>query len=306
MKLIITESQMYKIVRRLNEGSSKEDKVKKIQQFLVDNKYDLGDYGENGDGVDGKYGSLTKKAVEEFQRKNGLEDDGKVGPITAKAMGSQIEPVFNKKSKDSESKELEKDETPNDKVTKIESTGDWVKESGKRYTYHLPSDYQNKKVHLLFAGNDSSTSTPCPSRYKSQIESSGVLNNVIFVVTDYQNNLSNAKEFIKNKFGKNISSIAGFSAGGYDAWDVAGDSSYQLVGLIDPSTPESKKYSSSKSVFSSNAYMVCNPGNWGYYKGIQGRLKEFCNNQSSRIKCNKRGHWDNLNEFYSLFGDKLK
>jgi peptidoglycan hydrolase-like protein with peptidoglycan-binding domain len=302
MKLVITESQMYKIVRRLNEGSSKEDKVKKIQQFLVDNGYDLGDYGNNEDGIDGEYGGLTKKAVEEFQRKKGLDVDGKVGPKTAEVMG--VEPVFKKRLKDSESKE--KDETSSDKVTNIESTGDWVKESGKRYTYHLPSDYQNKKVHLLFAGNDSSTSTPCPSRYKSQIESSGVLNNVIFVVTDYQNSLSNAKEFIKNKFGKNISSVAGFSAGGYDAWDVAGDSSYQLVGLIDPSTPESKRYSSTKSLFSSNVYMVCNFSNWGAYKGIQGRLKEFCDNQSSRIICNKRGHWDNLNEFYILHGDKLK
>jgi peptidoglycan hydrolase-like protein with peptidoglycan-binding domain len=86
MKLVITESQMYKIVRHLNEEESKEQKVKKIQQFLVDNGYDLGDYGDNEDGVDGEYGGLTRKAVKEFQRKKGLEDDGKVGPKTAEAM----------------------------------------------------------------------------------------------------------------------------------------------------------------------------------------------------------------------------
>lgn len=32
--------------------------------------------------VDGKVGPMTKKAIEEFQRANGLEADGKVGPKT--------------------------------------------------------------------------------------------------------------------------------------------------------------------------------------------------------------------------------
>ena len=110
MKLVITESQMHKIVRRLNE-STKKDKIKKIQQFLVDKGFDLGDFGENEDGVDGDYGNLTKKAVEKFQREKGFKEediDGKVGPDTAKAMGVDIEPVFGKKSKESDEKEKDK------------------------------------------------------------------------------------------------------------------------------------------------------------------------------------------------------
>jgi len=40
--------------------------------------------------VDGIYGSGTKKAVEYFQRKNGLGVDGLVGPATAKALGMSV------------------------------------------------------------------------------------------------------------------------------------------------------------------------------------------------------------------------
>jgi hypothetical protein len=147
MKLVITESQMYKIVRRLNEGSSKEDKVKKIQQFLVDNGYDLGDYGDNEDGVDGEYGGLTRKAVKEFQRKKGLEDDGKVGPKTAEAMG--VEPVFKKKTQDTE----EKDE---DSETKTQSTGsyDAILVGGLDYrSGDYPIDQQVQKLKKNYSGN---------------------------------------------------------------------------------------------------------------------------------------------------------
>lgn len=308
MKYVISESQMVKIARRLHEEESKIEKVKKIQQFLVDNGYDLGNYGDEGDGVDGKYGRLTRKAVEEFQRKEGdLEVDGKVGPQTAKAMG--VEPVFRKKTNDGKTQDKEENTNQTDnKVTKVENTGDWVKESGKRYAYHLPTDYQNKKVHLLFAGTDSSTSTPIPQRYKENIGQTGVLNNVIFVVTDYRNNLEDATKFIKDKFGKNVSSVAGFSAGGYIAWKAAKGSSYQLVGLIDPSTPENKSCSSSSSQLGPNTYMVCNPRNWGSYKGIQGRLKEYCNNDDEieNLTCNSKGHWENLEDFYSKHGNKLE
>jgi predicted chitinase len=123
MKYIITESQMTKIVRRLNEESSREKKVKKIQKFLISKpyEYDLGDYGENEDGVDGKYGTLTKKAVEKFQRKKGFEEeeiDGLVGPDTAAAMGGDIEPVFKKKSEMSKSDETEKEDGKEDETEK--------------------------------------------------------------------------------------------------------------------------------------------------------------------------------------------
>lgn len=117
MKYVISESQMLNIARRLNEEESKIDKVKKIQQFLVDKGYDLGEYGDEGDGVDGEYGRLTRKAVEDFQKKEGdLKVDGKVGPKTAEAMG--VEPVFKKKIQDTEEKDEEEKSD-----TKPQSTG---------------------------------------------------------------------------------------------------------------------------------------------------------------------------------------
>ena len=121
MKYVISESQLFKISKRLHEEESKVEKVKKIQKFLVDKGYDLGDYGDKGDGVDGKYGRLTRDAVEDFQEKKGnLEVDGKVGPETAKVMGKDIEPVFGKKTEDTKDKNQE--EKPD---TKTQSTGSY-------------------------------------------------------------------------------------------------------------------------------------------------------------------------------------
>lgn len=43
--------------------------------------------------VDGKLGPMSKKAVEEFQKANGLEADGKVGPKTWVLLGKYLDPV---------------------------------------------------------------------------------------------------------------------------------------------------------------------------------------------------------------------
>lgn len=62
----------------LKRGSRGDD-VKKLQQLLNEK----GNYGLDEDGV---FGGGTEDAVEDFQRKNGLEVDGKVGPATMKAL----------------------------------------------------------------------------------------------------------------------------------------------------------------------------------------------------------------------------
>ncbi len=63
----------------LKQGSTGTD-VKTVQQKLKR-------WGYYDGGVDGIYGSRTKKAVEWFQRKNGLKVDGIVGRETFKALG---------------------------------------------------------------------------------------------------------------------------------------------------------------------------------------------------------------------------
>jgi hypothetical protein len=75
-------------IRICHEGEN----VKLIQQVLLDEGYDLGKSGPNGDGVDGKFGNKTKKAVQEYQRKYDLpiscdpNCDGIVGDETWKHM----------------------------------------------------------------------------------------------------------------------------------------------------------------------------------------------------------------------------
>jgi peptidoglycan hydrolase-like protein with peptidoglycan-binding domain len=43
--------------------------------------------------VDGKLGPMSKKAIEEFQKSNGLEADGKVGPRTWVALSKHLNSV---------------------------------------------------------------------------------------------------------------------------------------------------------------------------------------------------------------------
>ena len=142
MKYVISESQMVKIARRLHEEESKIDKVKKIQQFLVDKGYDLGEYGDEGDGVDGEYGRLTIKAVEDFQNKEGdLKGDLKVD--------GKVEPVFKKKTQDTEKKD-------EDSETKTQSTGsyDAILVGGLDYrSGDYLIDQQVKKLKKNYSGN---------------------------------------------------------------------------------------------------------------------------------------------------------
>lgn len=71
--------------RILKSGSEGED-VAKLQEYLVQIGYDIGTFGAKKNGVDGDYGELTVKAVKNFQRENGLDDDGEYGPKTHSAM----------------------------------------------------------------------------------------------------------------------------------------------------------------------------------------------------------------------------
>lgn len=66
MRYIVTEQQFNFLINEIKF----DPKVVKIQQVLVDKGYNLGKYGPNNNGVDGKMGELTKKAYEkEFGKK---------------------------------------------------------------------------------------------------------------------------------------------------------------------------------------------------------------------------------------------
>ena len=56
---------------------SKGSEVEELQQFLIDNGYDLPRFG-----VDGDFGSETLAALKSFQEDNGLVADAIAGPKT--------------------------------------------------------------------------------------------------------------------------------------------------------------------------------------------------------------------------------
>lgn len=62
------------------EVGSKGENVRRVQSRLIQ-------YGYLDGTADGKYGEKTRKAVEWFQRRNGLTVDGRVGKETAAALG---------------------------------------------------------------------------------------------------------------------------------------------------------------------------------------------------------------------------
>lgn len=95
MKVIrLTEGDLKSIVQKIlihesliNESDDKELRIIEIQKALRKLEYNLGRTGPNKDGVDGKYGELTKRAIEDFQTKNGIKPTGFVGEITAPKLG---------------------------------------------------------------------------------------------------------------------------------------------------------------------------------------------------------------------------
>ena len=68
----------------LRKGSEGAD-VKALQTLLVGYGYSCGRYGADGD-----FGSATEKAVKAYQKANGLDVDGIVGPASwGKLLGAK-------------------------------------------------------------------------------------------------------------------------------------------------------------------------------------------------------------------------
>jgi len=74
--------------RDLITRGARGESVEEFQKILRDLGYDLGEFGPNGDGVDGKFGRMTKEAIKSFQRDHGLEVDGIIGINTATALST--------------------------------------------------------------------------------------------------------------------------------------------------------------------------------------------------------------------------
>lgn len=89
-----TEPIKYTLGSRLLKRGSKGDDVAHLQSILVEEMgYDLGTYGAKGDGVDGNFGEKTEKAVKRFQSFAQIEVDGKYGSITHKALMGVLDDI---------------------------------------------------------------------------------------------------------------------------------------------------------------------------------------------------------------------
>ena len=74
-----------KITKNLKFGNAGDD-VKLAQTALKKLGYDLGEFGKNADGLDGKFGKVTKAAVEAFQTANKLKVTGIIDDATLDAL----------------------------------------------------------------------------------------------------------------------------------------------------------------------------------------------------------------------------
>lgn len=73
------------ITEDLKKGMSGDD-ILKIQTALKNLGFDLGKFGEEADGLDGKLGSATENAIKEFQKLNGLKVTGIIDDKTLAAL----------------------------------------------------------------------------------------------------------------------------------------------------------------------------------------------------------------------------
>jgi hypothetical protein len=263
-----------------------------------------------------------KKDIKEMYNLNEDWIDDVVGFI--KKAGKKIKSYFTskdgkdlsdddikKKMSDMDDKEKEefkkevgyKDERKSSKKEKSSESGKWVTEG--RYCYYVPDGYRGYKAHLLICGNDTTASRPTNENYKSNIRKPS---DMIFVMTDYKNSISAAESWINNKFDAEVTSIAGFSAGGLKVWPEAGNLSYKIIGLIDPSTPEKYSYENKFDEFGKNTVLVCNPNNWGSIPNYKSNLSEYCSHEKEskgKIICKSTSHHDQLGVFYSRFSSNL-
>jgi len=218
-----------------------------------------------------------------------------------------------KKIKDLEGKDREEFKKTIEKRKFEELKGKWS--TDKNYLFFVP-EKPTDKVHVLFGGVHTTTNPSSMQWYKSHIPKS-VLNKTIFIVTNYRNTIENAEQFVEEKFNKTITSLAGFSQGGVEAWRQAGSSKYDLVGLIDPSTENRHKNIN----FGPNTYMVARPRNWGgkdYTNNVRVLMRDnFCAQRNKKYKghvvCMDKKDYDNydvtheefLDFFYEKYGSKI-
>ena len=115
--------------------------ISTIQKKLKELGYNLGSSGPNQDGIDSVYGRQTKLAVQDFQRKNKLNPDGIVGPLTASKLG--VNPISDEQIKILKTGGVLKD------IPKTRTQSSQEKESCKNPQTQINPTFLNKISYLL-------------------------------------------------------------------------------------------------------------------------------------------------------------
>jgi LAS superfamily LD-carboxypeptidase LdcB/peptidoglycan hydrolase-like protein with peptidoglycan-binding domain len=171
----------------------------------------------------------------------------------------------------------------------------------------IPNGYIGKEAHLFVGGDHSHQGGKV---IKSYLERFGNMvaervTNKIVISTHHFMTFSAAQKYAKEKYGVDITSIAGFSAGGHEAWRHATNSNFKVVGLIDPSTTKTDLS------LGPNTYLLANPNNWGdKYAGIRSNLRWYCQNKDEskykgKVFCPKVSHVGMVDEFYRNYSSKI-
>lgn len=250
---------------------------------------------------------------EDEEEKNDGEEEKKDGEGEKEKSEKEKEKDAEKKLKNLEGGDRENFKKEIEKQKFEDEKGKWS--TFENYLYFVP-DSKTDNVHVLFGGVHTTTNPSSMMWYKSHIPKE-VLNKTIFIITNYRNTIEKAEDFVEEKFGKEITSLAGFSQGGVEAWKAASSSKYDLVGLIDPSTENRHKNVN----FGPNTYMVCRPNNWGgkeYTVNVRNLMREhFCAERNGKyaghVVCMDKKDYGNYNVtheefldfFYSKYGSKI-
>lgn len=271
-------------------------------------------------GIDGKFGNETEQAVRDFQSSVGLDETGLVGKKEIdKLILNSVKVVLGDKDIINKLQKTKTETLPDEKIDndnkKPEKPSDIESSSEKEYAIIKSANYSGKNVHVLFGGAHTSSyakggAGAKPQNIKKYIPiMEPYSNNAIIVVTHHMNSLDRVRKYVRDKFGLNVTSIAGFSQGGREAWEHAGDGGLNLVGLIDPST-----YKEGLS-FGPNTILYCDPENWGttgFYGQTRNRLKWYCSNKEKyggKVICFNKGgthmNFEILKSFYERFGSRM-
>lgn len=278
------------VIRIGHEG----EPVKLIQMLLQKLKYDLGKCGS-----DGLFGIKTKKAVEQFQ------EDNSINPISSSIDSKTLELLvsLSESNKPNKNKVDNKSQNKSSTVTKNK---DAVSTTDKDYVIIKSKNYTGKNLHVLFAGRHTYQGGVIRKNLESYIKKlEPYSNNSIIVITHWNNTVDKVSKYVNDKLGLEISSIAGFSQGGKHVWEYRNNTSFKLVGLIDPLIYDKNK------TLGSNTFLMCNPKNWGGQKYVdlcKEVLTWYCENQkkySGHVECNTSGHWNMLDVFYQKYGNRI-